>query len=287
MNRQQTINSISDKNDALEAFKTFSGARSLFFWILLIAMLVLQVIFWMVDSGKVDSALPRYETSQPKPGGSCPKGEAVLLMVADQQDKTDKNPTPPAEKDLKEEKQAAPQNNLPPTNEKLAACETAGLLINSLKIVKYVATVTVVLYCLSLLIGVKLALIGQLGGMANAAKAFFLSLILMVFIVPWQDAISPEIPGVLFGYKELALWYQQIRIDGNSWGYGLYYGRFVGFWAFSIIVMLVAQLRSYQSVKQIRQRIIALQQQNDSPVRAPGPTADSDLRQTETLSDPL
>jgi len=267
MNSQSRINAyIDNKNDVLEAFKTFSSARSLFFWILLIVMLMLQVIFWAVDSGAVDSALPCCDTSQPIPQCQPPQGKAIWLLTADQQDKTpdkaDATPSPPVKEDLEKEKPAAPKDSPQITAKQISACRNADFMQKSTKIIKYVATFAVVLYCLSLLIGVKLTLVGQLGGMANAGKAFFLSLILMVFIVPWQDAISPEVPAVLFSYKELTLWYQHIRMNADPSGYFLYYGRFVGFWAFSMIVLLVAQWRSYQSVKDIRWRIMDQQKQN-------------------------
>jgi hypothetical protein len=276
---------MDNKNDAMEAFKTFSSARNLFFWVLLLAMLMLQVVFWMVDSGTVDSVLHCY--LQPESGSQCPQG-AVWLMVADQQDKTqaDKNLPPPADENQTKQQQITPKDDISSTNKQLSACKVADFLQKSTKTIKYIATFAVVLYCLSLLISVKLTLVGQLGGMANAGKAFFLSLVVMVLIVPWQDVISPEVPGVLFSYKELTLWYQHVRLNADPpSGYLLYYGRFVGFWAFSMIVLLVAQWRSYLSVKEIRQRIINQQKQNNYSDKTPDPTINPAAWQTDTSPD--
>jgi len=104
--------------------------------------------------------------------------------------------------------------------------------------------------------------------------------------VPWQDVISPEVPGILFSYKELTLWYRNIRVNADPpSGYLLYYGRFVGFWAFSMIVLLVAQWRSYLSVKEIRQRIVNQQKQNNYSGKTPDPTINPAAWQTDTLPD--
>ena len=119
----------------------------------------------------------------------------------------------------------------------------------------YILTFVAVIYCLVLLIGMKLSLVGQLGGLADTSKAFFLSLIVMVLILPWQHTISSEIHGTLFTYKELTNSYLSLVNSDDPKQYALYYGRFVGLWGLTMLLLMAAQWRSHQAVRKIRRRL--------------------------------
>ena len=249
----ENYNVGEDKKDALEAFNSFNGARNLLFWLfLLIPLLVAQAGFWTVQSGRLDQVLivaddeaSAVETAeiveQPE---ATEKPEAVEDKIsaaddaADDKDEKTENMTP-EEPSLK--------SNMSESLEKL--------IQGSIKTSNYILTFVAVIYCLVLLIGMKLSLVGQLGGLADTSKAFFLSLIVMVLILPWQHTISSEIHGTLFTYKELTNSYLSLVNSDDPKQYALYYGRFVGLWGLTMLLLVAAQWRSHQAVRKIRRRL--------------------------------
>lgn len=213
----------------MEAYRTFRTTRSFFFWLLLLGMLITGAGFWLVDRGVIDQALllesddvgyVRIQAVGGTPHGADP---LALWQTAGRQNRT---------VDIVQD-----------------------LISLNLKIWNVIIAFSAVIYCLALLIGLKLALVGGLGGLADASKAFFLSLILMVLLLPWQRAINPEIPGALYGYPELIRGYRQLHFQEGVQATLIYYGRFVGLWALGLILLLVAQWRSRQAAKRVQRSI--------------------------------
>jgi len=257
-----------DKKDALEAFNSFNGARNLLFWLfLLIPLLVVQTGFWTVQSGRLDQVLISADneasavetaaiaekpeiTDKPEvsgkqeqagtPGKNEQIPEAGKDKISAADDKDDKTETITPEEPSR-------KNNMGESLEKLVR--------GSIKTSNYILTFVAVIYCLVLLIGMKLSLIGQLGGLADASKAFFLSLIVMVLILPWQHTMSSEIHGTLFTYKELTNSYLNLVSSDDPKQYVLHYGRFVGLWGLTMLLLAVAQWRSHRAVQKIRRRL--------------------------------
>ena len=126
----------------------------------------------------------------------------------------------------------------------------------SIIVICYAAVMfSAVIYCLSLWMGLNLALVGRLSGLANASKAFFLSLILLIFAVPWQRIFNLEIPGVLFTYEQVFEAYRTVRSDEEFLQRMLYYSRFVALWVIAFIVLIAAQHSSSQAGKMISRSI--------------------------------
>jgi len=247
----------NDRKDALEAFNSFNGARNLVFWIfLLIPLLVIEADFWAVHSGVLDKVLIQSENAneaagaadktQQKPAKEAKAKEAALSLNKIKETLTQSDPAKSKDAELNSGKMAT-ENRLTKSLDKL--------LQASLKTSNYVLTFAAVIYCLALLIGMKLALIGQLGGLADASKAFFLALIAMVFILPWQQLMTDGIHGTLFSYKELTDSYLSIKGSDNPKEYVLYFGRFAALWGLTLVLLGAAQLRSSRAVRKIRQRL--------------------------------
>ena len=64
------------------------------------------------------------------------------------------------------------------------------LLGEALPALKFMAFMAAILLSLTLLLAFKVALVGQLGGVSSLISAFFWSLILLVFLTPW-DMLFP------------------------------------------------------------------------------------------------
>ena len=245
----ENYNVSEDKKDALEAFNSFNGARNLLFWLfLLIPLLVAQAGFWTVQSGRLDqvlivaddeaSAVETAEIAEQPEATEKPETLENKISAADDKDEKTENITP---------EEPSHKSNMSESLEKL--------IQGSIKTSNYILTFVAVIYCLVLLIGMKLSLVGQLGGLADTSKAFFLSLIVMVLILPWQHTISSEIHGTLFTYKELTNSYLSLVNSDDPKQYALYYGRFVGLWGLTMLLLVAAQWRSHQAVRKIRRRL--------------------------------
>ena len=266
-----------DKKDALEAFNSFNGARNLIFWLfLLIPLLVIQAGFWAVQSGRLDQVLINADneasavetaaiSEKPevaeKPETSDQQKQAGTPEKNEQIPETDKDKISAA--DDKDEKTETITPTKPSSKSNLGE-SLEKLIRDSIKTSNYILTFVAVIYCLVLLIGMKLSLVGQLGGLADTSKAFFLSLIVMVLILPWQHTMSSEIHGTLFTYKELTNSYLNLVSSDNPRQYVLYYGRFVGLWGLTVFLLAVAQWRSHRAVQKIRRRLISTTKANQA-----------------------
>ena len=103
---------------------------------------------------------------------------------------------------------------------------------------------------------------GRLGGLAEAGKAFFLSLVVMVMVVPWQAVIIQGMPGTMFSYEQLLDRYYDITVQTDA---GLftkigYYGRFLGLWGLTVILLLISFRQSRQAARKIKARMDANRQ---------------------------
>lgn len=209
-------------SDALEAYDSFRRSRCLFFCLLLAGLAITQGSFWIVTLGNLDPAV-------------CPApAEASVEATAEG--------TPPA----------SPESRQTHRAESLAIVLETGITLCN-----YVMSFSAVLYCLSLLIAMKLSLVSRLGGLAPASKAFFLSLIVMVLVLPWQSLICPSLAGTLFAYPELVRRYSAQLPSEHFMDTIYYYGRFTGLWVVTLSVLIAAQLRSWQATRLIYPQRIA------------------------------
>lgn len=238
--------------DAYEAYEVYRGARNLFFILMFVGLLVTGVSFWMVNGGLIDSVLERKAQSQEAvyvrgyeagPSGAIPSSAAIMVQAPIEPDGG-----APGESDSSgddESAEAEPSKRDEDESYKAAEFYYSCVWL-MLRAWNYILPFSAVLYCLTLLIGMKLALVGRLGGLANSGRAFFLGLVVMVLVVPWQQMVSTNLWGALYTYQELATKYVQ---NGDLVERLGYYGRFVGLWALALLLLLVAQWRSKQATQ--------------------------------------
>jgi len=131
------------------------------------------------------------------------------------------------------------------------------------------ATFSAVIYCLSLWMGLNLALVGRLSGLANASKAFFLSLALLILTVPWLRIFNLEFPGVLFTYEQVFEAYSKVKAEEEFQQRMFYYLKFVGPWVIAFIVLIAAQCCSWRAGKTISHSIARYAVRGQSPPSEP------------------
>jgi hypothetical protein len=112
---------------------------------------------------------------------------------------------------------------------------------------KYIAMAAGMLLVLTMLTAVQLSLVGRTGGVAGFIGGFFWSLLLLVFLIPWQQVTGSTLAcGALYNLGELIDWTRPIIWDAKDATLltkVLYYDRFIGYPVFILLLSLVVQMK--------------------------------------------
>jgi hypothetical protein len=112
--------------------------------------------------------------------------------------------------------------------------------------------VAVGLYCMAMFFSLMVSLIGRLGGISHISRAFFLSLILLMLVIPWQK-IQMSVVGVIYLPTDL---YDSLANKSTSVMQAvLHYLRFTGYWLIVMLVLLLSQARSARWTKSMLRRL--------------------------------
>lgn len=231
----ETINNkgqMIDTTDCLEAVGVFRGWRNFFFLVVLICLLVVQISFWLVDAKMVPVQPER--TNAP---------DALILTP---------NPTTPPATDANSA--AASKAASPAT---LGPAALAWLKIDRLSriidLVNGILVITAALFCMAMFFSLLVSMIGRLGGINHISRAFFLSLIVAVLVLPWQSVPGIGVPGVVYTPSELIAWFST-KTD-TMLNTVVYYLRFFGYWLVVTLLLLMSQSRSARWTKAILRRL--------------------------------
>ncbi len=262
MDENQTRqNNLLDTTDCLEAVGIFRGWKNAFFVIVILCLLLLQASFWLVDTG--------YIKSEGKP--------ETLQVIAPPMIKPQPNIWPPPAKDLvkplkndsKEQptgeaaeiKKAAEEAVAEPNKTPQQATPKTGFpfglsfkhLSWAIRLANGLLILSAILYCLSMLFSLKVSLIGRLGGINHISRAFFLSLIMVILLLPWQIVFDGIIPGVIYTPYELVK--QPFAEQSSIFAITIHYLRFTGYWLLAVLFLIFAQLRSGRWTKSVLRRL--------------------------------
>ena len=107
----------------------------------------------------------------------------------------------------------------------------------------FIIIVSVILYCLSLLMCLKISLAGRLGGINHITRAFFISLFLLVVITPWQVVLPKVLIGSIWLPGELLCggW---AKVDSSIFWKVMFYLRFCGLPFVALWFLMWTQIRS-------------------------------------------
>jgi hypothetical protein len=228
MNENQTgPNSLLDTTDCLEAIGVFRGWKNFFFVIVLVCLLLLQTSFWVVNLGYIR--------------GECPGMAGGVGQ--DVQDPNDANAA-----------LAAGESGLDEAGmEKSFFGVTFKHLAMGIRVVNAILIMGGVFYCLTILMAMKISLVGRLGGINHICRAFFLSLLMLLLLLPWQRIFAGVGIGSIYTPCELAKW---TSADVSSiFDVVLLYLRFSGFWLLILLLLIFSQLRSGRWTKTILRRL--------------------------------
>lgn len=220
-----------ETTDCLEAVGVFRGWKNLFFLIVVVCLLLVQAAFWLVDQQIVRAG----------GGGSAPVAVAAPA---------DANAVTGAPADANQPSGRIGITKLPAQFlQKL----DIGHLARAVELINGILIVAVVLYVLAMFFNLMVSLVGRLGGIRHISRAFFLSVIVLVLVIPWQTVVGSRVPGVVYIVPELLNW--MAGKNESLMNTVLYYLRFSGYWLVFLLLVLVCQLRSARWTKSILRRL--------------------------------
>ena len=174
------------------------------------------------------------ETQQDEKNKSAPEDKDVLIAAAQ---KIISGPNQPAVADNSKKQQPEQQTGtflFEITNKQLSWL---------IRFLNFVLIFSAVLYCLTMLFALKVSLLGRIGGINHISRAFFLSLLMLVFLLPWQKLFQGVVAGAMYTPGELLSACKIVK-SCNIVGTVLFYLRFVGYWLLVMLLLILSQIRS-------------------------------------------
>jgi len=250
---EQRQNNLIDTTDCLEAVGVFRGWKNFLFIITILCVLILQVSFWLVNTACIKTEEKNTKSCNvvQESTKQTEVKQLSTIDVPDQQDEIEKaakkvaaeanEPTKPAE--AKEIVNGA-------FWKKITFKHLAWLI----RFINFVLIPTAVLYCLTMLFSLKVSLLGRLGGINHISRAFFISLVMLVLLLPWQKFFSGVVAGAMYTPSELLKAYSAAE-NRDIFGTFFYYLRFVGYWLLIFLLLVFSQIRSSRWAKAILRRL--------------------------------
>lgn len=224
-------NDMVDTTDCLEAVSVFRGWKNVFFVIVLICLLLTQVAFWLVDLGVIKTPADSQATL------GTPGTERVGTL-----EETTRTAVGDANNAIGADTEGGLLGRL-----------NFGHLARAIELTNGVLMVSALLYSLMLFFSLMISLVGRLGGINHISRAFILSLIMVVLIVPWQKVLGSSVVGVVWATDELSRW---LAAKGEGpWSLAVHYLRFTGYWLVVVFLLILSQSRSVRWSKAILRRL--------------------------------
>lgn len=291
MNDNVRPNDIVDTTDCFEAITAFKGVKNLLFVIILLCLLILQAAFWANQLGCIDKSDCTLTNCCPEQADCDPLDQAAADLDVDPIQPTDETADQPetteepidveeavvteetiadqAEKVVQqtEDAEAQPADDLLIADEAAETDQTApkkslaekfrpmaSHAVCIIKVCNFIVVIAATLYCLILLMSLKISLCGRLGGISHISRAFIFSLYVLVFLIPWQTLLPGIVIGAVFTPQELFAGFN-INADSSLPMIVLYYLRFTGMWLVVLLLLCCAQLRSRRWSKTTLRRL--------------------------------
>jgi len=243
---------LLETTDCLEAIGVFKGWKNFLFAIVMLCLILLQLAFWLVDRGcvKVDRG-----------------GRDEAAVVTDDTKETSGVAEKPAGKteDIKEAaEQVAAEANMPietapqPQPKIVLPVIQFRDLARFIHFFNFILIPAAVLYCLTILFCLKISLLGRLGGINHISRAFFLSLAMLVLLLPWQKFLGGIFLGAMYAPDELLSRCDALCASESGCKIFctiLYYLRFTGYWLLVTLLLIFAQYRSIRWANTILRRL--------------------------------
>ena len=242
---------LVDTTDCLEAVGVFKGWKNGLFIIVIFCLLLLQVSFWLVNLGYVKPKECKSEPSAVAISDTKQVNEAAG-QAAEEKGKIDK-----AAKEVVAGSEVSAE--APQRPEEKRVCPWLSVirfewLAQVIRFLNFVLIPAAILYCLTMLFSLKVSLLGRLGGINHISRAFFLSLVMVVLLLPWQRFFAGIFIGVIYTPQELLSSCAAAEAK-NIFVVGQYYLRFTGYWVVVVLFLILSQVRSSRWAKATLRRL--------------------------------
>ena len=250
MNENKKTDDIVDTTDCLEAVTAFKAMKNFLFLIIIICLLLLQGAFWLDYTGCIDKT--ESEAIRPVIAAETPGQAAVGAETIDAQaQRATKDIVDKSKKPSEFVATYAPSQKI---KVPVIYVYKSWHLVCLIKSCNFILIIAAALYCLTLLVSIKISLVGRLGGINHISRAFFLSLFALVILLPWQRCFGGIIAGAIYAPEEL---FQTlpVAIEASLIDQILYYLRFTGLWLIATLLIIFAQIRSIRWTKATLRRL--------------------------------
>jgi hypothetical protein len=247
--REEKPSNLLDTTDCLEAVGVFRGWKNFLFIIIILCLVLLQISFWLVNLGYAEVEEGKEEVSTV----AVKEAEQIVEAAGEAKGEIEKAAKQVAG-EANEPAEAAPQRAERQERAPGFSIITFGHLAGLIRFFDFVVILAAALYCLTMLFGLKVSLLGRLGGINHISRAFFLSLLGLVLLLPWQRFFAGVVAGAIYTPGELLRWYT-IETTGGIFGIIVYYLRFTGYWVIVLLFLIFAQIRSVRWAKAILRRL--------------------------------
>ncbi len=279
MEDPQNAHDMIDVTDCLEARDAIRGMKNFCFWLMLLSLLILQGLFWLDRGGWIDRGdcpqarscglVCSVPSQAPETNGDAGAVEAEAAPAAAKAEEGEEEASvviegtiaqqarqvaaeAQAEQSEAEEAQAAePAKEAMDWSRLKLPWKNISMLI---RIFNFLLLFTAVLYCLTLLITLKISLVSRLGGISHISRAFFISLFLLLFLFPWQCLAPGVLIGAMYLPKELLCGYPARAADSKLW-FMLMFLRFSGLWLLVFWLLVWSWLRSGKWYRATQRRL--------------------------------
>jgi hypothetical protein len=278
-NKTDKMPDLIDTTDCLEAIGAIRSMKNFLFVVIFVCLMIIQAVFWIDQGGRIDKSP---SAGCPMGCKAFCEGKVCLSQekdaVAAKVEKSE-SPIKPIEEAAKAvtgalssvaEKVIAGESNAPavaviqneasvveanaPAAQPVAAkgnaipaifkirpsCWAVSLVV---KACNFILVIAATMYCLMLLMSLKISLTGRLGGINHISRAFFISLFALVILLPWQALLPGVVVGVIYQPQELLCdW--SLRAESSIFWMVMCYLRFFCLWLVVVWLFIWAQIRS-------------------------------------------
>ncbi len=228
------ITNLVDTTDCLEAVSVIKFWKNLLFIIILLSLVLVQVSFWIMERHWVQ---PDNTVINPQTNQMSSEQDKIEIAA---RNAVDGNAA--AEPNMQQTLQVGAEPNKPAPVAVTFRFEMHERHIAAIvRFLDFLLIPTSLLYCLTILFAMKISMIGRLGGINHIARSFFLSLLFVVLLLPWQLLFAPVFAGAMFTPSEMTA---AANAQKTNIAYISMILRFSVYWILVVLLLIGAHMRS-------------------------------------------
>jgi hypothetical protein len=250
---QSRFSNLVDTTDCLEAVSAIKFWKNLLFIVILLALILVQGSFWVMNLHlvKADNTVLGPASSETPVEAKQPATETDKIKEAARKITEDTNAA--AEPNMQQTLHMGAEPNKPAPVEVTVRFELRARHIAAVvRFLDFILIPCSILYCLTILFAMKVSLIGRLGGINHIARAFFMSLLFFVLLMPWQLMFAPIFAGAMFTPSEMIA---ACQAQKTQLAYVSMIFRFSVYWALVLLLLLASQMRSMRWARATLRRL--------------------------------